>query len=242
MKRERQVRKSKTAAELLRELENDPGYSSRMREVVHRRSQSAARYKQAAEPILADLAAHSVSVQALGELTSLSEQQYKSVLPILLRWLPSIANNSVKEELVRAISIPWAAPTATPILMAELKGTTAESSAALRWAIANALAVITDDSVGDQLVTLARDAQYGKAREMLVLALGNCRESRVAPTLIELLSDEQVVGHAVMALGRLESTAARPSIVRLLLHPKGWVRTEAAKALAAIDGASKSGE
>ncbi len=236
MKRDRSGRKTKSAADLLSELNADPNYTVRMRQLQRGQSENAARHREAAKPILVELAAGGISVPSLSDLILLTPHEYKAALPTLIRWLPLVENAQVKEEIARVLSVPWAAPTAVPALIAEFSTPAAESSDSLRWAIANALAVTADDAVGEQIALLAGDARNGKAREMLVLALGNCRESRVAHALIALLSDEQVVGHAVMALGKLKSKAARSPIERLLLHRKGWVRAEAAKAIAAIDG------
>jgi HEAT repeat protein len=142
----------------------------------------------------------------------------------------------VKEDVVRTLSIPWAAPAAVPALIAEFRRADDPQGDGLRWAIANALAVTADDAVFDQLAALATDKQYGKAREMLVLALGNCRDPRAVDVLLTQLGDDQVVGHAVMALGKLKSKVARSRIQELLNYPTKWVRAEAKKALAGIDG------
>jgi HEAT repeat protein len=75
---------------------------------------------------------------------------------------------------------------------------------------------------------------------MLALALGNCHDPRAVDVLIALLADEQVVGHAVMALGKLKSKAARSRIQELLKHPTDWIRAEATKALAGIDSLPSS--
>lgn len=56
--------------------------------------------------------------------------------------------------------------------------------------------------------------------------------------LVELLDDDEVVCHAVVALGKLDAQAAKPAIERLLDHPKPWVRKEAEHALAKIQKAS----
>ncbi len=53
---------------------------------------------------------------------------------------------------------------------------------------------------------------------------------------IELLDDDDVAGHAVMALGRLKAPRAREKPEPFLSHPRTWVRAEARKALAKIEG------
>jgi HEAT repeat protein len=52
--------------------------------------------------------------------------------------------------------------------------------------------------------------------------------------LMELLGDDVVCGHAVMALGNLRAKPASERITPFLNHPKEWIRQEARKALASI--------
>jgi HEAT repeat protein len=111
------------------------------------------------------------------------------------------------------------------------------TGAGLRWAIGSALEVLANDEIADGMIKLATDRRYGKAREMVVVGLGKLRDARVIDVLLNLLSDDEVVGHAVMALGKLRARTARSRIEPLLNHPKPWVRKEAKKALANIDKA-----
>jgi len=74
---------------------------------------------------------------------------------------------------------------------------------------------------------------------MLALSLGNMKNQRAEDVLIDLLDDDEVAGHAIIALGKLKSKKAYPAIKRFLIHPKSWVRNEAKKALAKIDKAEK---
>ncbi|MGH3467692.1 MAG: HEAT repeat domain-containing protein, partial [Thermocrispum sp.] len=107
----------------------------------------------------------------------------------------------------------------------------------LRWAIGNALEVVADDDVFEDLVELARDRRYGRAREMIVVALGNMGDPRAVDVLINLLEDEEVAGHAVVALGKQRAGRARPYVERFLDHPTQWVREAARSALERIDAA-----
>lgn len=235
MKRDRSKDAPKNAAELMAELNADPEYVARMRQRDRQQAENVDNYRRAAEPMLRELAASGFEVQSLGDLRY-SGAEYPAAIPILVRWLPKVKNAQVKEDLVRTLSVPWAAPEAVPALILEFQRSDGLQWDGLRWAIANGLAVTADDAVFDQLVALVTDRKYGKEREMLALALGNCRDPRAVDVLITLLADEQVVGHAVMALGKLKSKAARPQIQALLKHPVDWVRAEAIKALAVIDG------
>lgn len=101
--------------------------------------------------------------------------------------------------------------------------------------VANALSITADDSVYETIVELVREPAYGRAREMLAVALGNMKNPQAVDILIKLLDDEDVAGHAVMGLGKLGAERARPHVERFLTHPKTWIRNEAKKALKRID-------
>lgn len=235
MKRDRSKDAPKSAADLMAELNADPEYVARIRQRERQQTENVDNYRRAAEPLLRELAASGFNVQSLGELRQMGAE-YPAAIPILVKWLPKIEDAQVKEDLVRTLSVPWAAPGAVPALIAEFRRADGQQHDGLRWAIANGLAVTVDDAVFDQLVALVTDKKYGKSREMLTVALGNCRDPRAVDVLIALLADEQVVGHAVMALGKLKPKTARPHIQGLLNHPVDWVRAEVTKALAGIDG------
>ena len=201
-----------------------------------RRQQIIAANKEASKPVLAELSQAGFDVEWISDLYN-ERFDYRRAIPILLRWLPRVENPAVKEAIVRALSVPWARRTeASNLLVEEFRRSKSDFS--LNWAIGNALSVVADDSVLNDIIGLIRDKTYGKAREMLVVALGNMKTLDVKYTLIELLEDEDLSGYAIMALGKLKTKEARPAIERFLNHPKSWVRREAKKALARIDKTS----
>jgi HEAT repeats len=230
MTRDRSKSPPKSAAELMAELQKDPEYVARMRQREQQQRSNVENYSRIAEPILKELGARGYRVNTIGELVQ-GKAEYRSAVPILLHWLPRITDPQVKEDIVRTLSVPWAKPTAAPGLIDEFRKA---DNAELRWAIANGLAVIADDSVFEDLVRLVQDKGLGKAREMLALALGDMQDPRAVVVLMGLLEDEQVVGHAIMALGKLKAHAARARLKELTGHPTEWVRKEAKKALAGV--------
>jgi HEAT repeat protein len=207
-------------------------------EKERRRQQAIAINKRDSVPVLADLADAGFQLDWVSDLYS-KRFFYKDAVPILLKWLPRMENLAVKEDIVRALSVPWAKPVAAPALVAEFHRMRNESNSAIKWAIANALSVVADDSVFEDIVELVQDSHHGQAREMLAISLGNMKDSRAQDVLIILLDDEEVVGHAIIALGKLKSPKAYPFIERFLTHPKAWVRKEAKKALDRIEKAGK---
>jgi HEAT repeat protein len=103
-----------------------------------------------------------------------------------------------------------------------------------RWIIPNSLEVAADHKITAEMIELATDTQFGRAREMVVIGLARLHSADAERVLIDLLRDDEVAGHAVVALGRLRSQSAAPEISKLLVHPKPWLRNEAKKALARI--------
>ncbi len=191
-------------------------------------------------PILKDLRKAGLAVTSLFELTP-SAPNSNRALPILLHWLPIVRNHTIRMGIVRALSARWARPTAAKPLIEAFERQDDSPSCHVRWQIGDALSVVADDTVFEDVVRLSRAGQYRRAREMLMLALANMRNPQAVEVLIELLDDEEVAGHAVMALGKLRAQAARPYIEPFLAHSKAWVRREARKALAKIDKARQAG-
>ena len=189
-------------------------------------------------PVLADLVKAGFEIVRISDLYN-KKYNYKTAIPVLLRWLPQIENMDVKEDIVRALSVSWAKPVAAPVLIDEFRKIQNESSTGIKWAIANALSVVANDRVFADIVDLAQGPKHGTARQMLAVSLGNMKDSSAQDVLINLLDDDEVAGHAIMGLGKLKSKKAHQAIERFLNHPKTWVRNEAKKALAKIDKAGK---
>ncbi len=224
---------SKTAAELMAELEGDESWVARRdaRDRTHR--ERIAQNRADAAPILeAVAAAAGVEVASLVELR---ERSGPEVVRVLLDWLPRVENLDVKQDLVGALAVSWARPAAAAPLIAEFEAISEGGEGdGLRWSIADALASVVDSSVVEDLIRLVRDRSSRKARQMLAVALGNVDDGSAVPVLVELLDDEEVAGHAVIGLVALGAVEARPAIERLRYDRREWVRDEVRRALAEL--------
>lgn len=215
------------------ELEEEQDFVARRKQLKEERDRNVDRYQVAARGVLADLGAAGFEVESIADLVR-SGTTYAEAVPILVRWLRKVEDPWVKEDIVRTLSVPWATDAAST-LIAEFEHVEDPTGTGLRWTIGNALEVLARDEIAEQMISLARKPEYGVARQMVVLGLGKLTDPRVVPILIDLLEDEDVMGHAVMALGKLRATEARKEIALLLSHPKPWVRKESRRALARID-------
>lgn len=221
------------------ELEKDPSYQNFLEDSKQRESLNRENYRGEAADLLAELAQVGFDVESIGELRQ-RRIRYDEAIPVLVKWLPRVTDRYVKDDLVRTLSVPWARPEAVKPLIAEFRRVADHEEIGLRWAIGNALEVLADDSVFDEIVDIATDRRYGKSREMVVLALGKMKTPNASEVLVNLLDDDEVAGYAVMGLGKLRVRAARPRIELFLHHPQAWVRKEAKKALTRIDKAAGS--
>ncbi|MCW5714888.1 MAG: HEAT repeat domain-containing protein [Bauldia sp.] len=159
--------------------------------------------------------------------------RYEAAIPILLRWLPRLENQVVKEWVIRALSVPWAGSDVVAALALELRRP--DVSDGSRFAAGDALATILGKGDVDTLLDLAADERNGRGRTMIVLGLASIRDPRIPPLLMRLLADETVAAQAVAVLGKLQVAEARSLIEPFLTHGNALIRTEARKAIARID-------
>ena len=226
-------RKPIAARDLLKQRAQGPEYKAQMRELEKQRIAAAEEYNEAAAPLMAELLSSGYDVKSLDELAQSSA--YKDAVSILIRWLPKMVNPRVKQSIVRALSVPWARPSAVTALVAEFCNATDSTNSGLKWAIGNALEVLAIDDNFDDIVKLVQDKRHGTARQMLAIALGRIKNPKAVDVLMCLLDDDDVVGQALTSLKKLKAKQARTHIERLINHPNAWVRKQAKQALMKID-------
>jgi hypothetical protein len=176
-----------------------------------RRMEAIAKTRQELAPVIKDLQQAGYKFNSLDDLRD-SGLKYQSAIPILLFWLPQVPSPDSKESIVRALSVPWAKPAAGPVLLGEFEKAPKHAEL-LRWAIGNALEVVAEPSLASKIIELVKDKDNGSARDMAVLALGKIRQPKVIEALIELLDDEEVAGHAIMALRKLKAVESLDYLV-----------------------------
>jgi hypothetical protein len=218
-----------TAEELLKQRERDPEYCAQMQQLAEQRGVARAKYREAAAPLMAELAASGYEAESLDVLAQ--SKAYKDAIPLLIKWLPKMASFPVKQSIIKALSVDWAGPDAVTALLSEFRSAPDSANAGLKWAIGNALEVLASDDFFDEYVNLAQDKRHGIARQILVSALGKMENPKAVDVLLGFLDDEEVVGHALIGLKKLKAKEARPQIELLLNHPKAWIRKAAKEAL-----------
>ncbi|HEY1578783.1 MAG TPA: HEAT repeat domain-containing protein [Terracidiphilus sp.] len=213
-----------------------------------------------AAPLLDELVELGYDVDTLDDLRH-QGKPWRSAIPALLRWLPRINDPDVKENIVRCISVPWVGNKATAELISEFKRYApidpdhvedlsnlsaaqfikhlsnvkrCDPSTSLAWAIGNALSIVDVKGFEKQIMDLCRNREYGTARQMLVLGLGRFSSSEAEEVMVELLNDEDVKLHAIIALGKMKSKRALFELEKLLTDKRAAIRKEARKAITKI--------
>jgi len=170
-------------------------------------------------------------VQSLAELRR-SGVKYTKAVPILVESLSAALEDGKRtEEIVRALTVPWARPAATEPLIRLFRDVDDPRELGLRWTIGNALEVVWDDRYFDQLADIVKDDSYGRSREMVVLGMARSKRPEAPDILIELLDDADVNGHAVKALTKFKVPRARSGLERMSSDSRSWVRKAAERAL-----------
>lgn len=218
------------------------------------------RHLAASKPILDELARLGYDIESLDDLRH-QGKPWKTAVPILVRWLPEVSDTEVKENIVRALSVPWVGDEATAELIEEFKKyapivpqqhedlsdfssgqlikrlQTAENrnpSSSLAWTIGNALSIVDVKGFERQIIDLCRNTRYGTARQMLVLGLSRLRNSEAEEAALELLDDDDVKLHAIGALGKMKAKKALLQLERVLTDKRAAIRKEARKAITKI--------
>ncbi len=225
-------------------------------ERVH--TEREARYAEISKPILDELAQLGYHVKGLSDLRH-QGRDWKSALPVLLNWLPRIDDPGIKDDIVRCLSVPWIGNKATRELIEEFKtyapillrtsnpwvgrqwrGMTPREEEklgpahSLAWTIGNALSIVDIKGFEKQILELCRNPKYGMARQMIVYGLGRLRDPKAEETALDLLNDEDVKLHAVIALGKMKSKRALFELEKMLPDKTPGISREARKAITKI--------
>lgn len=181
-------------------------------------------------PIVDELRAGGFTVHSIDELRE-SGVKYGSAIPILLEWLPRLTNDDAKQSVVRALSVPWASPETVHALINEFRTNTpsVNDPAGLGWIVGNALGIVARGSDYEIIEGLVTDRSFGINRQMIVQELWRWKDARVMQTLLSLLDDDDVNGHATIALAKLQDQGAREGLASMTSDHRTWVRNAAKK-------------
>lgn len=212
--------------EFLEKGENLSPQEVKLKEHIDR---NRALYHAAARGVISDLRANGFDVTVVRDLRE-SGRKYPDAIPILMRWLPKVKYDMLKEDIVRTLSVPWGKP-AADLLIQEFNRATSEDEQDYRAVVGNALRVVAQKKHFPELAAIVRDRSAGYTRRMVIRALGRIKHPDSASVLLELLPDDGEIGHVMDMLRRLKARVPRDLVEPHLTHELPWVRKEAKKLL-----------
>jgi hypothetical protein len=159
--------KRQTAQEFMEQLERDPAYLELRRKQEQRRQDQEALYRRDEAALVAALAAVGVKVGSVWDLVNQSGS-YPEAIPVLQAFLSERSLlPATREGIVRALTVTEARGVVGHDLLRELRRSTSDAEMEFRWAIANALTVVSEPGMIDEVESLARDEKYKALRREL---------------------------------------------------------------------------
>lgn len=229
------------ADELIEKLAADPVYQARIAEENLALEERHRRFRADAAPLLDDL------TRAGFEVDDISSLRYpgvgnKTALPVLLDWLQRDTSSSIKRSVLLALSGRWAGSTVLAPLMSEFWRIDPDDDKGADSIRSQILLVVDNHanaSVVDDLLTIMDDERQGSARKFAALALGKVRSEaeRTVPALLRAArgnGEPYLDIYALIALGMLKESGAKPLIEAALEDPDPWVRKKMKQALAKL--------
>lgn len=222
----------KTTAEILNDLEKNIEYQEirKAKEEAHITLERNLRHE--AKELIEELKTVGVDVSSVWDLVN-TKESYPNAIQILIAHLSKDYHDRNKEGIIRALAVKEAIGKAGDILIAEYNKIPKEKMM-LRWAIGNTIYTTIKQEDIEGVLSIIKNKENGMSRQMFVVALGKVKSDKSEDILIELLDDDEVIPHALQALGLLKSQKAKEKIGALINHPKGLIRKEALKALKKI--------
>jgi hypothetical protein len=178
-------RKHITAAELLSALNKDPQWLKQNSSIRAKDKLVEDLLAENERPIITALADIGCNVESVWDLVN-SNSSYSHAIPVLVEHLGKPYYERTREGIVRALTVVEARGAVARQLLDELKRqpiaqrnllvlesieTDILPKGDVRWALANAMTVVADKSMVDEISALASDIRYADVKERLNKAL-----------------------------------------------------------------------
>ncbi|WOD42143.1 HEAT repeat domain-containing protein [Hwangdonia lutea] len=177
-------------------------------------------------------------VSSLFDLVNFKQTDF-GYINLLLNLLDSekITDSIMKDGMVRAITVRKAKGIAENQLLkfyGNLK--TEQEKETIGWSIGNWFDHLYSDSYFEPIKEISSNKNNGISRQMFVKALGKTKEHKpiAEKLLFELTFDNEVVLHAISALGKLKSTNSIERLTELTNNKNKTIKKVANKALKKI--------
>lgn len=176
------------------------------------------------EKLLKEIREKNIEISSIDELIKI-DKKYKDLVPIILRHLELTDDESDKQFLVRCLGVRGF----TDVTETLIKEFYEASSVSYKWAIGNSLLNIMNKESLETMIKIAQETEHGIARQMIVVAIGKMKQIETLPVLLNLLNDEEITGHVIIALSNFKDQSIIPFIEPYMNHQVKWISNEAKK-------------
>lgn len=146
-------------------LNKNPQFQQQEQRRNQARRQFEGELRDNEEPLLNELKSAGLSVGSVWDLVN-TKKSYLEAIPILGRHLALPYDLRIREGIARALTVPEAKVVAKDILE-ELKGSKAKEEVEFRWALANALTVVANFSMMEEIKALTKDKSFENVHKIL---------------------------------------------------------------------------
>ena len=184
------------------------------------------------EKLIQEVREKGVEITNINDLMKIN-RRYRDLVPILLKHLNEVTDERDKEFIVRCLGVKGFVEAAKPLISEFYKS----NNVSFKWAIGNSLSIISDAESLSELIKLVQEKEHGIARQMIVDGLGVYKREDVKSVLVELLKDDEVVGHAISGISKTGDKDLIKYIKPFITYKIKWVRKEAQKAIKKLEKA-----
>ena len=171
-----------------------------------------------------------VEINNINDLIKIN-MKYRDLVPILLKHLNEVTDESDKEFIVRCLGVKGFYEATKPLINEFYKS----NNISFKWAIGNSLSIISDVESVPELIKIVQEKEHGIARQMIVDGLGAYKSDDVKAVLVNLLNDDEVVGHAISGISKIGDKELIKYIEPFLTYKVKWVRNEVRKAIKKLE-------
>ncbi len=187
--------------------------------------------RRAEAPLLAELAKAGVPAKTVSDL---KKKDYKAIVPLLLKWVRECDNDDIRSEIVRLLTVPWAAEKALPVFVEEF-GRLKHFDTAVADALANGISAFANDEIFPDLQQWINDTRIGAVRKLLLTGIQRIQNAKAVNLLVQQLNDAETGDTAFGILRKMKTEAAQDAVRACLSHPSPNIRRRAKKVIAVKD-------
>ena len=183
-------RRGITAEEHAKQLQVDPEFMRRRAEQEKALAEREAQLRVVEAPLLKDLARVGFDVKSVWFLNN-NRPEFRKAIPVLLDHLKRPYPDIIRAGIAQRLAVRATRKMGWRILVEEFRKT-GYDHAQVKDSLGSALSGAVDDSVIEELISLAKDSSLGSSRVMLLRGVRHSRRPEARQAIAELANDPEL--------------------------------------------------